>query len=471
MKEDDLNTLNRITMHIPFIKFLLIIQYQIVKLQKTPLFGFENRKLSSYNISRLTFTKMGVTNMAVILDNALSIDTVHLTVHTYLGFDRIKGRWNKVKGEKNKNLYSFKKALLNDELTLIYDIYSHYLTVCFSVTKVLYGENVYTMNFNDLEPLLDIMLPAIQEVTGNDHIELMDFNLKRLDLNINQIFDKEDAAKGQFATLFELFGHLVSEDDSGKGWFRIKKNESFLFCVYNKNEEMETRDADTGILARKYVMRYELRLPAESLKSKHLLNCKGHIDITMLLDSETIYNCYTNGLSLLSKELGLKVININNFDEIHDRCLEEKPYKNIEKIESYFDDIRANNIYSHSPYGNIAKYLTKNGYSEKYSPFFRNFCEPYVYTGSTGVCVIEYDFGCTDMSACIGKFKHIRCCLHDRAKHFDPHVKKPRYHLKLGNSSRSDDSDCAFINNMFYFLIKMELNRSIKLNLMHRFFF
>ena len=317
------------------------------------------------------------------LDGMLNIDTLHLSVGITIPYSVYRG-WKKGKGDSR--IKKVKSELGNLDLIYYNNNYNSTLIVELSVAKFLYGSNAHPFTWSRLPEVAARIQCVVGNEIGISDIDIYDFYIKRLDLNVDHIYSSDYKANKQI-TLMDKYYYSPSPNYkttykgtrylySCKAGAKVNTiNKAGVFKYYRKDQETKYRykkgKAPKTELLENPCIRYELTLPDKKIAE---IFSKKHISLRDIIycDPIKLWKC---GLRKIGSNLELKIMDKDTF------AYQKKNITNNHKSRSkiakkFFDAIISKDIAYINKHKAIIAELAKTGYQSIYDSGFRNYQTP-----------------------------------------------------------------------------------------------
>ena len=329
----------------------------------------------------------------LIINNALNLDTIHLICDMNLP-KTDWGTWKK--GKKAERVYTASTDL--GEVRLVYSmkkfeaIYRCKLSIEFSATKVLYGENASTFHWDQLDELIARVKCIVESALKIPGIDIKKLKERRLDLNVDQIFAEHKDMTRQLDYMKKIYdGYIGYKEHRGTFYLYSCKstaetktiNHAAVFKWYEKREEVKSRvdkgRADVSEIPKSDGIRYELTLPADRVKevvNKVLSSKLKYVSLETFLKCDP-KQIFSEGLrKFKGAELHLKHLSHSSLAKIKTDMLAAVKY--YKKVDEFFDAIEKGD--DTGPFKAQRKILNDLGYTESFFPDFVDFCDPILIT-------------------------------------------------------------------------------------------
>ncbi len=321
------------------------------------------------------------------MDNALSIDTIHLSIGHRLDPEMIKS-WKYIKGARIRKINT---PLGNIVLTYLQSKYNSTLLIELSAAKFLYGSNLSILDWKRLPELFAKVQCIVSNEIGIPELDICDFSIKRLDLCVDHIFSDESDANTQMTMMKNIFDSSVNAKDyyPGESYYirsckaNVKKgtkDKAAVFKWYRKDLEIKNRikikKTEEDELPKKPIIRYELTLPNLYLRR---LFVKDHVTSADIINCNPV-KLFSDGLSLFNGD-NLDLAFLDNSSLEKQRALAISGCESISqkrKTNYFFEAVKSNTSYQAKQFKKLISGLKSNGFRSKYNPMFRNFCKPNV---------------------------------------------------------------------------------------------
>ncbi len=321
------------------------------------------------------------------MDNALSIDTIHLSIGHRLDPEMIKS-WKYIKGARIRKIDT---PLGNIVLTYFQSKYNSTLLIELSAAKFLYGSNLSVLDWKRLPELFARVQCIVSNEIRIPELDLNNFSFKRLDLCVNHIFNDEAAANTQMSMMKSIYDNSINAKDyyPGESYYikscktnskKETKDKAAVFKWYRKDLEIASRikskKAAADELPKSPIIRYELTLP--NLYLRRLFN-KDHVTSADIINCDPV-KLFSDGLSLFyGDDLNLAFLDNSSLEK--QKALAISGCESISqkrKTNYFFDAVKSNTSYQAKQFKKLISGLKSNGFRSKYNPMFRNFCKPNV---------------------------------------------------------------------------------------------
>lgn len=319
----------------------------------------------------------------IVQDGVLNVDTLHLTTKMAITYDVYK-YWKKGKGGERVRTVS-------SELGSIKLVYTHYkdvgyLRVDLSLTKLLYGNNFNPFDWARLPEAVARINCIVSAELGIPDVDINDFAVKRLDLNIDHCFPCEEASENQMDMVTDYFFiPSTNEKERIESTYYIysckpgskDKSKSAVFKYYRKDREIIARMKKgcsfVGYIPPFPCIRYELTLPTSKLQrilDKDFVTLKD-------IKADNVQVIFSKGLEMIGGDIDKEILTKASIRAEKKSMLNHGLHcSRPNMIEYFFDAICKHDIRSASSYKLLMKTLRSDGYQLLYNDCFRNFCRP-----------------------------------------------------------------------------------------------